>query len=372
VRNPQGCTEQAKSVCLWAEGTYNAGNGVVYALTEDEAFRPCPFLWHWRMAIARSVDNGVTFDDLGIVLDEPGPEICDTTNDYLSGGVGDGNWVIPGDGYAYVVYSVYGGTWSPTGGSQGLGVARIRLTDLADPVSMDPVTGAPNGPSRLLKWHAVRDLDGIWKVPDADGNPTATRCTDANDCFNADGITGETTPIPGSHPRYDNLSVRVSDGPVPTDLWYFPTSSFVRRGSDQVTVIMASHISQTGGWYDQADFVGAWLGDIAHPETFRGPTVALLPCFGELDPATGAPAIGAYLTLFGDRADTFDTPAAVTGENADGAPRPIPLFGLTHDHMRPRSRWTFTFCKPGETSGVCGVGPGASSFAVGSDISCPG
>jgi hypothetical protein len=180
-----------------------------------------------------------------------------------------------------------------------------------------------------------------------------------------------TTPIPGSYPRYDNLAYGDPSAQNPTDLWYFPTAGFVRRGNDQVTVILASHISRTGGWYHKADIVGAWLGDIAHPETLRGPTVALWPCFGEWSPEAGAPVIGGYLTLFGDRADTYDTPAAMSGEDVDGTPRPIPLFGLTYDTFQPRSRWTFTFCKPGETGGACAVGTGASSFAVGSNASCP-
>jgi hypothetical protein len=41
-----------------------------------------------------------------------------------------------------------------------------------------------------------------------------------------------------------------------------------------------------------------------------------------------------HLTLFGDRADTLDTPAAMTGEDADGRPLPIPLFGLTYRSSR--------------------------------------
>src|SRR5258706_7584022 len=147
-RNPDGC--QGKVVCFWAEGTYNAGNGAVYALVEDEGWATCGGIkGHWRMAIAKSRDNGATFDDAGIVLDEPGDDNCTGAGAYISAGAGDGSWIIGTDGYAYVVYSAYGGTWSAEGGSQGLSVARILLTDLAAPVDSDADTGEPIGPSKL-------------------------------------------------------------------------------------------------------------------------------------------------------------------------------------------------------------------------------
>jgi hypothetical protein len=359
-RNPDGCWY--KAACIWAEGTYNAGNGVVFALIEDEGYRACASvttLSHWRMGIAKSVDNGVTFDDLGIVLDEPGPDVCDTVSPYIIGGAGDGNWVIPGDGYAYVVYSVYGGTWTgpgPDGGSQGLGVGRILLSDLGA-VESDPTTGEPVGPSKLKKWHAAIDSDGIWKVPDAVGNPTQTRCSEANDCFNSDGVTGVSTPIPGSHPAFANLST----APGPRDVWFFPFAAVVRRGADEVTIVIASH-SQVDTWLWNADKVGAWLGDIRHPGSLRGPTAAFRSACTQ--------PLGTYLTLFGDRADTHDTAVAITGENADGTPRPIPLFGNS-DMYHPSTNSTLTFCKPGEVTGACSVPPGAASFRVGSDVGCP-
>jgi hypothetical protein len=359
-RNPDGC--QGKVVCFWAEGTYNAGNGMVYALVEDEGWATCGGIkGHWRMAIAKSTDNGATFDDAGIVLDEPGDDNCTGAGAYISAGAGDGSWIIGADGYAYVVYSAYGGTWSADGGSQGLSVARILLTDLAAPVESDVDTGEPIGPSKLKKWYAARGADGAWKKPDAAGKPTEVLCTEANDCFNSDGVTGPSTPIPGSHPSVDHFTTGAAQ-----DLWYFPYGGKVRRGNDAVDVILASHLSASGEWFNHADKVGAWFGDVTHPGSFVGPTTALKPCHG----SNGI--IGSYTTLFGDRADTFDTSSVMSGENADGTPRPIPLFGVTYPpDLLPSANWTFTLCKPGETEGACRVPTGGGTFRIGTDISCP-
>jgi hypothetical protein len=151
-------------------------------------------------------------------------------------------------------------------------------------------------------------------------------------------------------------------------MWYFPYVGKVRRsgGGDQVHVILASHLSADIDWYRGADKIAAWLGDVADPSTLLGPIVAVKPCFGE----TGA--IGTYSTLFGDRADTFDTSSVMSGENGDGTPRPIPFFGVTFpaDYM-PSAYWTLTFCKPGETTGACSVLPTGSFFSAGTDVGCP-
>jgi hypothetical protein len=362
LRNPAGC--QGKSACFWAEGMYNAGNGTVYALVEDEGWERCPGSRkaHWRMGIVKSTDNGVTFDDAGIILDEPGDDVCNTATPYLAGGVGDGAWIISGD-YAYIVYSVYGGTWTPTAGSQGIAVGRILLSDLAAPVQSDPVTGEPSGPSKVKKWYAVRDVDGTWKVPDANGNPSSMPCAAADLCFNSEGISGRSTPIPGSHPSVDNLSTETG----PRDMWYFPYVGKVHRdGGDEVHVILASHLSENVDWYGNADKIAAWLGDVSDPSKLLGPIVAVKPCYG----LNGA--IGTYSTLFGDRVDTLDTSSVMAGDNADGTPRPIPFFGVTFpgDNL-PYAYWTLTFCKPGETTGPCSVPSTGGSFGFGLDVECP-
>jgi hypothetical protein len=84
-----------------------------------------------RISAARSVDRGLTWEDLGPVLEgPPGSITCDTPNTYVIGGVGDLSAMLdPGRRDLYLVFSQYGRDPS----MQGVGVARLAWADRDGP-----------------------------------------------------------------------------------------------------------------------------------------------------------------------------------------------------------------------------------------------
>ncbi len=80
-----------------------------------------------RIGAARSFDRGATWDDLGPILEAP-PDtyVCDTTNYYFHGGVGDLSVMLdPERQYLYLFYSEYLNDLS----GQGVAMARMVWAD---------------------------------------------------------------------------------------------------------------------------------------------------------------------------------------------------------------------------------------------------
>ena len=80
-----------------------------------------------RIGAARSSDRGATWEDLGPILEAP-PDtyVCDTTNQYFHGGVGDLSVMLdPDRQYLYVFYSEYLNELS----DQGVAMARMAWAD---------------------------------------------------------------------------------------------------------------------------------------------------------------------------------------------------------------------------------------------------
>jgi hypothetical protein len=79
---------------------------------------------------AVSMDNGMTWQDRGFVLESGSPVDCDYANGYFTGGNGDFSVVPSQDGeWFYFVYSNYGGPRA----EQGIAVARSRFDDRGQP-----------------------------------------------------------------------------------------------------------------------------------------------------------------------------------------------------------------------------------------------
>ncbi|MBM3777427.1 MAG: hypothetical protein FJW23_04180 [Acidimicrobiia bacterium] len=99
-----------------------------------------------RIGAARSFDQGVTWEDLGIVLEAPpGWHICATSNQYFVGGVGDFSVVLDRNGQdLYFFFSQY----SAVPEAQGVAVARMLWADRDAPVG------------RVAVW-----ADGVWQPP---------------------------------------------------------------------------------------------------------------------------------------------------------------------------------------------------------------
>jgi hypothetical protein len=96
-----------------------------------------------RIGAMRSLDNGQTWEDLGIVLDAPaGSAACDSGNRFVLGGIGDVTAALDAESKdVYLYFSQY----VRDGRSQGVAVARIAWAD----------RDAPAG--KAMVWN-----DGAW------------------------------------------------------------------------------------------------------------------------------------------------------------------------------------------------------------------
>lgn len=85
-----------------------------------------------RIGAMRSIDNGQTWEDLGIVLDAPrGSEACDSPNRFVLGGIGDVTAALDVDSRdVYLYFSQY----VRDGRLQGVAVARIAWADRDAPI----------------------------------------------------------------------------------------------------------------------------------------------------------------------------------------------------------------------------------------------
>jgi hypothetical protein len=83
-----------------------------------------------RIGAARSIDDGQTWADLGVILESSEPSLCDTPNVYDDGGVGDFTVMLDAQQtYLYVIYSAYGASLA----GQGVSIARMRWADRDEP-----------------------------------------------------------------------------------------------------------------------------------------------------------------------------------------------------------------------------------------------
>jgi hypothetical protein len=84
-----------------------------------------------RIGAMRSFDRGLTWEDLGIVLDAPaGAEACDSANRFVLGGVGDVTAALDAEGKdVYLYFSQY----SRDPAAQGVAVARLAWADRDEP-----------------------------------------------------------------------------------------------------------------------------------------------------------------------------------------------------------------------------------------------
>ena len=112
----------------WMEAVVRDSLGVLYGYYHNEVpdfvcngprMRP-------RVGAARSVDDGVTWQNLGVIWESSEPSKCDTTNGYFYGGVGDVSVMLdPGEQFLYMFYSAYGESLA----GQGVSVARLAWSD---------------------------------------------------------------------------------------------------------------------------------------------------------------------------------------------------------------------------------------------------
>ena len=134
---------------VWMEGVVADTSGTWYGYYHNEipadqcgrSDRLIP-----RIGAARSVDFGVTWEDLGIILEAPpGNIVCDSPNEYFLGGVGDLSVMLDRESkYLYIFFSQYSGAAE----AQGVAVARMQWAARDEPVGQVDV------------W-----TDGLWLPP---------------------------------------------------------------------------------------------------------------------------------------------------------------------------------------------------------------
>ena len=153
--------------------------GRLYGWYHNEIPSDCPqgvLLWP-QIGATISDDDGVTWEDLGIILTpRDGTVSCDTEHPITNGGIGDFSVILdnnpghggsndsndtnadPGEHYLYFLYSSYGGDLE----EQGISFARMRWIDRDQPLDRF------SGQSAAMKW----DGQG-WFAPGIGGRSVA-------------------------------------------------------------------------------------------------------------------------------------------------------------------------------------------------------
>lgn len=156
----------------WIEAVYLREDGVLFGLYHREEYLgECPDREYFTVpdiGVARSADQGRTWRDLGIVLQDLDVDrSCKTPNKFFAGGVGDPSWAVDRTrDYAYIFFSSYTDPVS----QQGIQVARIALKDLESPVGKvwRWNTGQWNSPGIGGKGSPVIPARIAWSKPNAD------------------------------------------------------------------------------------------------------------------------------------------------------------------------------------------------------------
>ena len=132
-------------------------SGRLYGWYHNELPSDCPQglrLWP-RIGAALSDDDGVTWQDLGIILSpREGTVSCDTAHPVTNGGIGDFSVILDHNEteeshYLYFLFSSYGGDLE----EQGISFARMLWVDRDRPLDRF------SGESRALKWNG-QDWNG--------------------------------------------------------------------------------------------------------------------------------------------------------------------------------------------------------------------
>jgi hypothetical protein len=123
--------EPAEDKRFWIESVWQDESGILYAWYHHEPGDLCSNgITAPKIGALISYDNGVTFADLGFVLEAPDPVNCDAKNGYFGAGHGDFSVILDRDRrYFYFLFGNYGGDLS----GQGIAVARMAVEDRDNP-----------------------------------------------------------------------------------------------------------------------------------------------------------------------------------------------------------------------------------------------
>lgn len=151
----------------WMESVYRRPtDGVLFGLyhLEEGPYVRCPapyerpYLSVPHIGLARSRDNGRSWENLGLVLSDGSFAIsCDLPIRFFAGGVGDPSMAVsPDSTHLYIAFTDYSGADART---QGIQLARLPLHALDAPLAAD-------GTSKARRW-----FNGSWSGPGLQGTP---------------------------------------------------------------------------------------------------------------------------------------------------------------------------------------------------------
>jgi hypothetical protein len=140
----------------WLEATYRDPDGTLYGWYHNEAPPECEnnlSLRAPRIGMMTSMDEGLTWDDKGIIMEAPpDSKNCQTNNYFFYGGAGDFSVILDQTGeYFYFLFGSYHAQIE----EQGVSIARMRFEDRLDPIG------------KVWKWR-----DGAWDQPGLGGRVT--------------------------------------------------------------------------------------------------------------------------------------------------------------------------------------------------------
>lgn len=204
---------------FWIESVWKDPDGVLFGWYHHEPRDVClNGLTAPQVGAAVSLDDGSTWQDLGIVMTAADPADCSARNGFFAGGHGDFSVIADQAGeYLYFYFGNYGG---PVEG-QGIAVARMAVSDRWGPA------GA------VWKWR-----DGDWGEP---------------------GLGGLVTPI---------LPARVAWQLSNTDSYWGPSLHYNTHLGRYVMLLNRSCCGER--WPQEGIYI-LYNGDVGNPESWSRP-----------------------------------------------------------------------------------------------------
>jgi len=232
----------------WIESTWKADDGTLYGWYHNELGVFMERDWPLRaprIGAARSYDNGLTWQDLGIIVEAPVNSLRDDTdNYYFAGGNGD-FCVIPDEQHEYFYF--YFSSYYSDVAEQGVAVARMPYADRDNPMG------------HVWKWR-----DGQWSEP---------------------GLGGSVTPVYSVAGDWHGFDVDALWGP--SIHWNSHLNQYV---------MLLNHA--VNNWWAQEGVFVAFNPDLSNPDGWSAPTEIL---------ANDDGLLGWYPQVFGLSAEDRET-----------------------------------------------------------------
>lgn len=148
----------------WIESVWrHPATGRLHGWYHAEVMAPCErMVFVPRIGACVSEDDGLTWRDLGVILDPgPGGFDCAYACGFICGGYGDFS-VVPDRAGAYLV--IHFSSYVPDEAAQGIAVARVALADLDAPRGRAELWGADGwGPAEGRRPKPVFGVDLGWR-----------------------------------------------------------------------------------------------------------------------------------------------------------------------------------------------------------------